>query len=393
MTGEYLSNLVDVDDIECGKLNLIYAPCGSGKTTFAKKNLVRFAKQNYLCEYPLFLIDTAIGKEQFLQSGYLETNPWTNEPYWEIPGIAKVMTYAGYGKLVECNPKYDYADCMGNLVVCDELQNAITWSKYPDDELHKKALETLSAHIAKEDCTVVALSATPSQIKREFGWCLKEIPLHGKPRHFEEKSIHSYRNLKQLLSQLPLGQRGLIYISHISQICRYKEILTQRGFKVGALWSAQNAAHPLDAEQLRIRDTILRLKKIPDDIDVLFINKSCETSITIGNVDNPRSHIDFMVIHCAEPDTQTQVRGRYRNDLDQLYLYDPGADDDVTIPAKWLGIKLRKSDISALISELEIRDAKRSLVKSPTFLQMVESSGYTVTSKVINGTRYKAISE
>ena len=130
MTGEYLNNLVDVNDIECGKLNLIYAPCGSGKTTFAKGNLAKFAEEKYLCGFQLFLIDTAIGKDQFLQSGYVEENPWTNEPYWVVPGIGKVMTYAGYGKLMECAPKYDYVGIDG-LVVCDELQNAIRWSKYP----------------------------------------------------------------------------------------------------------------------------------------------------------------------------------------------------------------------------------------------------------------------
>lgn len=157
MTGEYLSNLVDVNDIECGKLNLIYAPCGSGKTTFAKERLTKFAEENYLCRFPLFLIDTAIGKEQFLQSGCIEVNPWTNEPYWEVPGIGKVMTYAGYGKLMECAPKYDYVGIDG-LVVCDELQNAIQWSKYPDDTLHQKAIETLATHINAKDSTIVAYS-------------------------------------------------------------------------------------------------------------------------------------------------------------------------------------------------------------------------------------------
>lgn len=392
MTGEYLNNLVDVNDIECGKLNLIYAPCGSGKTTFAKGNLAKFAEEKYLCGFQLFLIDTAIGKDQFLQSGYVEENPWTNEPYWVVPGIGKVMTYAGYGKLMECAPKYDYVGIDG-LVVCDELQNAIQWSKYPDDTLHQKAIETLTAHINAKDSTIVALSATPNAIRKEFAWCLNEVPLHGTPRHFEEKSVRKYRNLKQLLCQIPIGQRGIIYISHISQILKYKVILDQRGFKTGALWSAKNAEHPLDAEQIHIRDTILCLKRIPNDIDVLFINKSCETSITIGDIDDLSSHIDFMIIHSSEPDTQIQVRGRYRNDLSQLYLYDPNSESKVIVPADWLGRKLFKSDINELISELEIRDKKRSLVKAPTFLQMVKDSGYTVTSKVVRGIRYKIISK
>lgn len=392
MTGEYLSNLVDVNDIECGKLNLIYAPCGSGKTTFAKGKLAKFAKNNYLCGFSLFLIDTAIGKEQFLQSGYVEENPWTNEPYWVVPGIGKVMTYAGYGKLMECAPKYDYVGFDG-LVVCDELQNAIQWSKYPDDTLHQKAIETLAAHITAKESTVVALSATPNLIRKEFSWCLNEVPLYGDPRHFEEKSVQRYCNLKQLLCQIPIGQRGIVYISHISQILKYKAILDQRGFKTGALWSTKNAAHPLDAEQIRIREAILRSKRIPNDIDVLFINKSCETSITIGDIGDPGSYIDFMIIHSSEPDTQTQVRGRYRNDLSQLYLYDSSAEAEIMIPAEWLGKKLRKGDINQLISELEIRDGKRLLVKAPTFLQMAEDSGYTVISKVVRGIRYKIILE
>ena len=100
-----------------------------------------------------------------------------------------------------------------------------------------------------------------------------------------------------------------------------------------------------------------------------------------------------MIIHSSEPDTQIQVRGRYRNDLSQLYLYDSNSESKVIVPADWLGRKLFKSDINELISELEIRDKKRSLVKAPTFLQMVKDSGYTVTSKVVRGIRYKIISK
>lgn len=126
MKGEYLSEIVSEDDIKEGALNLIYAPCGSGKTTYALNDLSLYSFANY-GNVPLYLIDTVNGKEQLLRSGRTAIDPWTEQEYWYIPGIMKVMTYAGYASMAQNAPDKDPA--ADTLVICDELHNAIKWSK------------------------------------------------------------------------------------------------------------------------------------------------------------------------------------------------------------------------------------------------------------------------
>lgn len=391
MEEKYLSEIVDVNDIEKGKLNLITAPCGCGKTTFATDVLAKFGNQLHMCENTLYLIDTKTGKDQLLHTGILTENPWTGDEYWEIPGIMRVMTYAAYATIVEAAPKHDYWDS-GCMIICDELHNAVKWSKWQDNDIHKRAIDIIKDRIRTTECTVVALSATPDAIKDEFGYCLKKIPLSGTPKCYKENSCDIYKSLKLLLTQIEKGKRGIIYLPHIREILKYQAYMDSRGFKTAALWSINNEEHPLSEKQLEVRNYIIEWRKMPKSIDILFINKSCETSISIGTSSTQDSPIDFMIIHSADYDTYTQVRGRYRCDLDKLYVYSPYiCYDDIVIPENWLNRKLRKADIEDLIEYLEIKTDNRVLVKVPTFLREVERSGYKVTQKTIHGIRYKII--
>ena len=62
MTGEkYLSDLVDVNMLSKGKLNIIKAPTGSGKTYFALTFIPSLAHDAY--HTVVYLIDTINGKE------------------------------------------------------------------------------------------------------------------------------------------------------------------------------------------------------------------------------------------------------------------------------------------------------------------------------------------
>ena len=96
MKGEYLKYIVDVDEIKDTGLNLIFAPCGSGKTTFAREVLKDLNPNPWGADM-LYLIDGSVGKEQLLRSkGAICTeNFWTGKEEWSLSGI-KVMTYAGY---------------------------------------------------------------------------------------------------------------------------------------------------------------------------------------------------------------------------------------------------------------------------------------------------------
>ena len=103
-----------------------------------------------------------------------------------------------------------------------------------------------------------------------------------------------------------------------------------------------------------------------------------------------------MIIHSSQQEVQTQARGRYRNDLDTLYLYEPTAkvsEQQLTIPRRYLGRRLSKTEIQRLIYILDIRDKKRELVKPPTFIKILQEVGYKVKKERSNRKRYIVITK
>ena len=85
---KYLSELVDCSMFQKGKLNLIEAPTGCGKTYFALKHIPSFVKNPF---YKVaFLIDTTNGKEQItvsLPNGIIRENHFLNDDLVRACGI------------------------------------------------------------------------------------------------------------------------------------------------------------------------------------------------------------------------------------------------------------------------------------------------------------------
>ena len=84
--------VMDLKDIQHGKLNIIDAPCGCGKTTFVEKKLWHQALWGDM----LYLIDSKNGLEAFKKRG--EEKEWKGEIYYKHEGIT-AMTYATFAML------------------------------------------------------------------------------------------------------------------------------------------------------------------------------------------------------------------------------------------------------------------------------------------------------
>ena len=413
MDGDFLSNIINFDELsKIGYLNLIVAPCGSGKTTLALNHLAPMYGNPARA---LYLIDTVAGQDQLLQNPKFRCydKDWREDfadTLIKDDGKVVVMTYARFGTLCRYFPNW-YIGL--DTIICDEIHKLIEmmiWSsaaKIPDEEnIYAIAWGTIFRAFHMEEVPAVfGLTATPEGLYNDFHdkndfWdddpvrfqekldnFIYVVPLHGTPRHYEQKVTENYNNLTMLCQNLPADKKGIIYAPRIAQMIKCANILTKRGIRAVAIWSPHNQEWCMDKQQHAVRDHIIEHAAIPDDVDILLINKSCETSINI------ESHIDYVVVHSSQEDVQRQAIGRYRNDLDLVYLFDPEIRDDIFIPDEMMNIPLYKEDIDAYIKELDIRDEHGHIMKQPTFLKHITAWGYEVTAKKIKGgKRYHIIS-
>ena len=117
---KYLTEAVHVEDIKTGVMNVIQAPCGSGKSYFALHTLPETVSRNSKL---LYVIDTINGREQKLKeenttpygTGWEElirrgTQEWEGigEPFYDFYDEDKivVITYAKFGVLAERYPDF-----------------------------------------------------------------------------------------------------------------------------------------------------------------------------------------------------------------------------------------------------------------------------------------------
>ena len=99
--------------------------------------------------------------------------------------------------------------------------------------------------------------------------------------------------------------------------------------------------------------------------------------------------IDYIVIHTQERETQVQVRGRYRNDLEMLYVLDRNT---LSVPDEFMDRKLFQEDKERLCEILGLRDKNNRLVKWTTVKKRILEKGYLIDEGRENNRRYSVIS-
>ena len=407
MNPNYISDVVDIKSINYFCLNLIEAPPGSGKTFFALEKLCHLASNKAKV---IYLIDSVAGGEQIAQhpNASLYTKEWRqnlSDGLEELDdGKINVMTYAKFGALLKFYP--DFINEI-ELIICDELQN-IFWpiaadrakitkqfpmmtNKEVNDLLSKTsynyiALDRLQWLCCDETCFVVALTATPRKVYDNFTAEINDVTLDCELVAYETMQRIYYRNLQQELLKLEHGKQYIVYVPLIAETMKYLNLVRKRGFEANAIWSCHNKDHPMTEEQLKLRSYVIDRQAIPDDLEVLFINKSCETSINIfGN-------IDAMYIHCGDEDVVTQARGRFRGSLERLYVYKQDIKT-VVIPDEFLNVPLYTEDKERLSHILNILDKGGRLCKWNTIKSMLPGSGFKLTESRKEGRRVSVITK
>ena len=387
----FVKDVVNLNTICFSKLNLLNTPVGTGKSTWALEILCDLPSHKHKMVY---LIDTQAGRDKLLTHpnamGY--SDDWRNalsNKYAFLPSVEDkvvVMTYAKFGVLVLANN--DFLPSL-EAVACDEM-DGVFWSvgsdrtelikQYPHysseqiDWLLQKTshvnatLNALKMLWRSGKCYVVAMTATPNKIYKRYGEEVYTIPLTCQLEGYQTNQTILYNNLSYELSLVEKGKPTLVYIPHVTTIKEQMEPLIRRGLDVGAVWSLDSEAHPVSAEQVKLRNYILQNQRLPDGMDVLFFNKSMERCVDIYG------DITSVYIHSRDEDTITQARGRLRGDLQRLYVYGFGKGE-LIIPTQFLDRPLFTEDKDTLAEVLNIRTAGGRLAKWPTINMRLGNEG------------------
>lgn len=402
--GNYLSDVIDLEQIYPYTANIIAENTGCGKTTMALNKLVELADSK---NKVLYLIDSVAGKQQLLQRKdtiYFDETWIDGNGFGEFPDRVVVMTYAKFGNLVK---KYSEFTKQLQLIICDEahqLPNFIAWdraTKRKENPLLTEEELTLVCSLASpsfialqeinELCNgtrgeqyVVIMSATPNKIIEALNTDINKIEIESALVAYETLGIKYYRNIFSTIKQLPLNQKAIVYLPRITQMERAEAYAKSLGLRTCSLWSTHNTEHPMTQEQLEVRELLINEQKLPQEIDVLFINKSYETSINIFD------SIQTMVIHSTQEDVITQVRGRLRADLPLLYLYKKDSNE-FEIPEEYLDVPLDITKKKTLAEIMGIRNSNRQIVGWNTISKLLTENGYVSIDKRINNKRYTFI--
>lgn len=392
---QHISDVISFDEFTPGKINLIFSPCGSGKTTFMETKLKEYAKDRP--QEILYLSPTCALRDMVnahnptssaakLPNGRMLKGPKQN-------GITAI-TYAKFGHLIEKEKEtgaYSRDEWWGkNAVIClDEIQQAVNQLYYDEkrDNITKTALEELIKRSEDDSNLVIAFSATPKSavnfIVDYFHWEKTGINIVKSVlnlRGYKDDRTIEYSNLDQLIQELDPAKRGMIYIDRISQIKKIVPQLETRGISSVGIWSVRSSQRMSD-KQWETVNSLVNNDAIPNDVQVLVLNAAYQTGL---NIDPKKSHLDYVIIHNANKDAQTQARGRYRGDIDTVYLktnddmHEEINSDDV-LP--FLDRELTKADKDRLCETIGFVDSRGRLYKWPTIKKLLIQQGYSITEK------------
>lgn len=165
----------------------------------------------------------------------------------------------------------------------------------------------------------------------------------------------------------------------------FQEAATKKGFHTVAIWSISNDKHPMSQEQRDARDHILQKDELPPQYDIVIINGSSETGIDLYG------QIDYIIINSKNKDTQTQVRGRYRKDLELEYIL--SEEGTLTVPKEFLEKPLSKDDKDELCKILNLRDNRGRIKKWTTVKQALLQQGYLLKETRVHNARFTVITD
>ena len=325
----------------------------------------------------------AVGREPYAFCDYNTGSVWGIEH--EAEGKMPVMTYCGFGTEVrKADSNFNWFDY--DYIICDEMQNLVGYQRFNERSTNlEEAEKALRAIVAEGTTTIVAMSATPQKIRERFGGLCYEVPFDRSKLTslYTSESIPYKESVEKLILKLK-GKTGILFTTNVRDMKWFIEYANMNGIRANGFWSTSfrtQKDYPHTPEQTELRETVLTKETIPEDVDLLVINRASETCIKI-KAENRK--VDFMIVNNRNEEIRTQIRGRYHGDLAEFYYHDiEGANlyqiGKTQIPGYLFGKRLYAEEQKELFRVLDLRKPDGTPYGKDTIWQLLSQCGYQVS--------------
>lgn len=398
--GLHLSEALDLEcpHYERGRLNLIVAQTGQGKTTAAINTIPK--QLGVAPQRCLILIDTTMGEEEKI--ALEECQMWgekLDKPY--------ILNYQKFGAMVK---RGELVAEMFDYICCDEIHNLIKYVRIDEANIWKRnpesAREVICLILSQESFSYIAidtllhwaelkgvwwfgLTATADNLEK---WArlksyINEIQIQEQLIAYEVFQKYEYSDVHVLLRANPEVKR-LIFVPTIEQGEQFaREIQENTGRKVVCLWS-KRALKPMTNNQLDIVNHLQHNHKYPNDIDDIILTEAYATGWNLMD-----DNVQIVIVHSGNKDIQIQFPGRKRGDWQVQYNYNSQlaeiekrhdrylkarekiSEQEWIIPEEYLNRKLGKEEKEELIKVIGYPKKWTSLKKDLSKNYNIEQAG------------------
>lgn len=321
---------------------LITASCGRGKTTYSlslssfglleqinqERNRVNLFDKNLKKIEPdqvLFLTSRKSTKhQQLLNENTIQAipNDFNNNMFdfekAKRNGKIRVATAHQFGYWVKCG----FVEIIPKIIILDELHSIISESIFAEELLY--TIEFVKEHY--EDIIKIGLTATPQFLynyleDNKFTFKVIDKNLNSKYKCSKIKAFVKGQGktiLKQIEPKINSNYKVIYYTQSATQC--YK-LAQEYGEKSAFLISDYNETVINDIKltdlmnEQGVKSFILENEKLPDNIDIIFMNSSCREGMNIKDY-----NVKTIICESVDMITIEQILGRIRNDLEEFIV-------------------------------------------------------------------------
>lgn len=353
--------------IERGFINLLNAPAGSGKTSFIfgnkeqdsrlKSSGLLYATDKFLnydggnpftknsikkghifaenLSKVIYLCDTKMLKAKILDKYSNITKEFKENDKCTFFKKAKednksgkitVMTYKQFAWMMSDKSMISFVLNNIECIIMDEFHNLFDYnSMFTKDEYNYENITKYLASLATY-CTVVAMTATDYLVDKNINNMSEWTRELYRKLIKDDTEIIQYENHTTYVMLQPINmiktyckQRNiiksiddnkiLVFANKIKTCEKYKEMFLKAGFNAENLCTLSRC----NTKQEALREYLIKNEKMPNDLDVLIINRAYETGWDLKD-----ERVKHIIIDSYNPTIITQVRNRCRHDISEL---------------------------------------------------------------------------